>query len=98
MAANAGIRDGDFVRFPNWDAPQNDVAYYPKLKGNIAALKKIMLQKQGEAFYAFNTNGWVKSWDTLDYSKFSQSSGSDLYVRVEYPGWYFLQGEYSNQL
>ncbi|QPH03761.1 hypothetical protein C2857_000134 [Epichloe festucae Fl1] len=93
MAANAGIRDGDFVRFRNWDVPGEDQAYFPTLRGNVAELKKTVIEKQGNLFLAFNTNGWVKSWAVLDFSKFQRSSGTDLYVRVEYPGWHFVQGK-----
>lgn len=94
MAANAGIRDGDFVRFRNWDVPGEDQAYFPTLRGNVAELKKTVIEKQGNLFLAFNTNGWVKSWAVLDFSKFQRSSGTDLYVRVEYPGWHFVQGPF----
>lgn len=91
MAANAGIRDGDFVKFPGWDLPGEDQAYYPDLKGKVSDLKRILLEKQGHLFLAFNTNGSFKSLAVLDFSKF-QKSDSDLYFRVEYPGYYFVQG------
>ncbi|EFY85263.1 hypothetical protein MAC_08672 [Metarhizium acridum CQMa 102] len=93
MAANAGVRDGEFVKFKDWDLPGEDQAYLPNLKGNVSELKRNTLEKQGNLFLAFNTNGWIKSWAVLDYSKFERSTGSDLYVRVEYPGWYFVQGK-----
>lgn len=94
MAQNAGIRDGDFVRFAGWDVSGADYAYLPKLQGNIAELKKVVTEKHGNAFLAFNTNGWIKSWAVLDWSKFITSPNSTLYVRVEYPGYYFAQGVY----
>ncbi|XXG98066.1 hypothetical protein Hte_004384 [Hypoxylon texense] len=93
MAANAGVRDGDFVKFAGWDLPGEDQAYLPNLKGNVEGLKKTVTEKQGNLFLAFNTNGWIKSWAVLDFGKFTKSSGSDLYVRVEYPGWHFVQGK-----
>lgn len=92
MSSPPGVRDGKFVKFANIDVRLNDVAYYPNLKGNIEDLKKTVLGKQGTAFYAFNSNGWIKAWAVLDYSKFQRSDGSDLYVRVDYPGWPFVQG------
>ncbi|CAI6047356.1 unnamed protein product [Clonostachys chloroleuca] len=91
MAANAGVRDGPFVKFPGWDLPGDDCAYYPDLKGKVLDLKQLVLKKQGNMFLAFNTNGEIRSWAVLDFKKF-QKSASDLYVRVEYPGWYFVQG------
>ncbi|KAK7427290.1 hypothetical protein QQZ08_006226 [Neonectria magnoliae] len=93
MAANAGVRDGPFVRFPGWDVPQQDQAYLPRLKGNVSELKRTVLDKQGNLFLAFSTNGWIKSWAVLDFGRFVRSPGSDLYVRVEYPGWHFVQGK-----
>lgn len=93
MAANAGVRDGDFVKFAGWDLPGEDQAYLPNLKGDVEGLKKTIVEKQGNLFLAFNTNGWIKSWAVLDFNKFKKSSGSDLYVRVEYPGWHFIQGQ-----
>lgn len=57
MAADAGVRDGEFVRFSGWDVPGYDVAHYPNLRDNIAALKRKVLEKQGRAFYAFNSQG-----------------------------------------
>lgn len=92
MAADSGVRDGKFVRFSGWDVPGYNQAHFPKLDGNVDALKKIVLEKQGDAFYAFNSKGWIKSWGWLDYREFRPGADSDLYVRVEYPGWYFAQG------
>lgn len=92
MAANAGVRDGEFVRFNGWDVPGEDYAYLPHLRGNVTQLKKTVLEKQGNMFLAFNTNGWVKSWAVLEFNRFQPSPRSTLYVRVEYPGWYFVQG------
>ena len=91
MAANAGVRDGEFVKFPGWDLPGEDQAHLPDLQGKVSELKKVALTKNGGLFLAFNTNGWFKSWAVLDFSKFVRSN-SDLYVRVEYPGWFFAQG------
>lgn len=95
-AASHWIRDGEFVRFPNYDVVGNDQAYYPKLEGNVSALKKVVLENEKNVFYAFNTGGWIKSWSTLNYDNFSESPGQDLYVRVEYLGWYFAQGMFPN--
>ena len=95
MATNAGVRDGAFVKFAGWDVPGEDQAYLPSLKGNVSELKKTVLEKQGNLFLAFNTNGWIKSWAVLDFGKFVKSSTSDLYVRVEFPGWHFVQGKSS---
>ncbi|WEW59599.1 hypothetical protein PRK78_005073 [Emydomyces testavorans] len=92
MAADKGVRDGEFVKFAGWDVSGNDQAHFPRLKGKVSELKKIVLDKQGHPFLAFNTNGWIKSWAVLDFDKFQRVSGSNLYVRVEYPGWYFAQG------
>lgn len=93
MAENAGIRDGEFVRFPGWDLSGDEQAYLPNLRGNVAALKRTVLDKQGNLFLAFNTNGWIKSWAVLDFSRFIRSPGVDLYVRVEFPGFIFFQGQ-----
>ncbi|KAK6541136.1 hypothetical protein TWF694_008508 [Orbilia ellipsospora] len=91
--ALAGKRDGAFVKFSGWDVPGHDVAYYPNLSDNVDKLKDVMLNKPGHQFYAFNTKGWIKSWTNLDWSEFTWATGCDLYIRVEYPGWCFFQGQ-----
>lgn len=78
MAAGREVRDGEFVRFLGWDVIGNDQASFLNLRGNVSALKKTVLENQEREFYAFNTDGWIKSWDVLDYSKFERSAGSDL--------------------
>jgi hypothetical protein len=89
-----GVRDGDFVKFEGWDVSGNDVGnYYKNLSGNakIAALKTAALQ-YGSRFFAFNSNGWSKSWSKLSASSFVKADAT-LYIRVQYPGWLFVPGE-----
>lgn len=89
MSYPAGIRDGPFIRFDGWDVPGHDVGQYFKPLGaeaRILRLKETSLE-YGARFFAFNTNGWAKSWDTIDPSKFIRAPGSSLWIRVEYPGW-----------
>ncbi|KAI0005798.1 hypothetical protein F4779DRAFT_633209 [Xylariaceae sp. FL0662B] len=99
-SANSGVRDGEFVKSSNWDLPGEDQTrqifqYFPDLKGNVSGLKEAVLDKQGNQFLAFNTTGWIKSWAILDFRNFCQVQGTDLYVRMEYPGWHFIQGKNS---
>ena len=91
MSYPAGIRDGPFIRFDGWDVPGNDVGQYFKDLGadaRIAKLKEASVE-YGSPFFAFNTNGWSKSWDTISPSKFVNASNSSLWIRVDYPGWVF---------
>lgn len=95
MSYPPAVRDGPFVRFDGWDVPGNDIGqYFKDLTGDAktAALKGATLE-YGARFFAFNSNGWCKSWTTIDPSKFVRASGSSLYVRVEYPGWVFYPGK-----
>src|SRR5882757_4883467 len=90
----AGVRDGDFVKFEGWDVDGNDVGnYYSNLSGTarIAALKAATLQ-YGSRFFAFNSNGWCKTWSKLDAKMFVRANAT-LYIRVEYEGWLFISGE-----
>lgn len=89
---SGGIRNGAFVVFKNWDMPMHDIAYYPKLAGQLDDLKYVALSSPGALITAFNTKGWMKSCSFHDPSKWVASPGCDLYLRVEYPGWYFIQG------
>jgi len=87
----AGVRDGDFVKFEGWDVGGNDVGnYYSNLGGTtrIAALKAATLQ-YGSRFFAFNSNGWCKTWSKLDAGMFVRANAT-LYIRVEYEGWHFV--------
>lgn len=94
MAEKAGVRDHEFVRFPNWDVNKHDVGgRRDDLAGKVRESKQFVLSDAGKGIYAFNTNGYFKYWDDLDYGKFTKAKGHDLYVRVEYPGWYFVQGK-----
>ena len=86
--------DGPFVIFRDYDLPGNDAAYYPKLKGNVNALKNMVLEDPDSLFCGFNTNGWIKSCIRFDYSMLVPSRGSSFYIRVQYPGWHFIQGEW----
>ena len=91
MSYPPGVRDGDFVRFDGWDVPGNDVGqYFKDLDANsrIARLKDAS-GYYGATFFAFNTNGWAKSWTKIDPSKFVKANGSSLYIRVEFSGWTF---------
>jgi len=90
-----GVRDGDFVKFEGWDIPGNDIGNYYKDRSGaakVAALKAATLQ-YGSRFFAFNSNGWCKSWSKLDAKMFVRANGATLYIRVEYPGWHFVPGE-----
>lgn len=91
-----GERDGQFVKFVGWDVPGNDVGrYYQNLPAGPtrnAALKAAALQF-GSRFFAFNTNGFAKSWSKLTASSFVRVNGSTLWIRVEYPGWTFQPRE-----
>jgi hypothetical protein len=58
----------------------------------VTALKKATL-RAGSTFFAFNSNGWCKTWTNIDPSKFVKSPGSAMYIRVIYPGWSFYPGE-----
>ncbi|KAK6347463.1 hypothetical protein TWF718_005305 [Orbilia javanica] len=89
----SGVTDGPFVKFEGWDVSGNDLAHYPDLKNNVEKLKSVLLNEPSSLYYAFNTNGWIKSWTVLDSSNFERSPGSTLYVRVQYPGWQFIQGQ-----
>ena len=89
--ARQGTRDGSFIVFKDTDINRFDIAYYPKLKKNTAQLKAVALAQPGFYVYAFNTNGWVKSLADMDWTKFITVKGCDLYVRVEFPGFYFAQ-------
>jgi hypothetical protein len=94
MPFPAGVRDGPFVRFDGWDVPGHDVGqYFKDLSGQakVNALKAATL-RYGCPFFAFNSNGWSKTWTKLDPSMFVQANAS-LYIRVDYPGWVFYPGE-----
>jgi hypothetical protein len=94
MPFPAGVRDGHFVKFDGWDVPGNDVGqYYQNLSGQakIDALKKSALE-YGARYFAFNSNGWSKTWAKLDPSMFVQANAT-LYIRVQYPGWVFYPGK-----
>ncbi|PHH66216.1 hypothetical protein CDD81_7809 [Ophiocordyceps australis] len=93
MSIPTGTRDGSFVKFEGWDIPGNDVAYYNKYQGDVKRLKDIVSIDKKWAFCAFNTNGWVKAVPFINGSSFKQAPGTDLYVRVEYPGWKFFAGK-----
>jgi len=97
MPFPAGVRDGAFVKFEGWDVPGNDVGrYFQDLSGQakIDALKDAAL-RHGSPFFAFNSNGWSKTWEKLDPSKFVKANAT-LYIRVQYPGWVFYPGENTN--
>jgi len=91
MAYPSGVRDGAFIRFDGWDVLGNDVGRYFTGLGVNARVRRLKgtALEYGAPFFAFNTNGWVKSWDTIDPSSFVQAPGSSLWIRVEYPGWVF---------
>jgi len=88
-----GTRDGQFVVFKNWDLPTHNIAYYPKLANKLDGLKNVALSSPGALITAFTTKGWMKTCSTQDFSEWVPSPGTDIYVRVEYPGWYFIQGK-----
>lgn len=90
MSYPTGTRDGAFIKFEGWDVLGEDIGQYlTNLVGGTrtTALKDACLQ-YGAQFFAFNTNGWCKSW-TRTPSRFVRAPGSTLYIRVEYPGWVF---------
>ena len=94
-----GVRDGDFVKFEGWDVPGNDVGlYFKDMTGaaKVEALKAATLQ-YGSRFFAFNSNGWCKTWDKLDASSWVRANAT-MYIRVEYPGWVFYPGENTSHL
>jgi hypothetical protein len=90
-----GIREGAFVKFENIDIFGYDVGprYFQDLSGQarVDALKAATL-RYGSPFFAFNTQGYAKSWSKLTPSMFSKHGTSTLYIRVEYPGWTFYPG------
>jgi len=86
-----GVSDGEFVRFDGWDIPGFDVGqYFTTLSGDdrINKLREYSAE-YGARFFAFNTGGWAKYWDTIDPSKFVKAPGSSLYIRIQYSGWQF---------
>ena len=94
MPFPAGVREGEFVKFEGWDVPGNDIGqFFTNVSGDskITALKKATL-RYGSTFFAFNSNGWCKTWSQIDPSKFVRANAT-LYIRVEYPGWVFYPGE-----
>lgn len=98
MSIPPGIRDGAFVRFDNIDIGGHDIGlYFQDLSGQarVNALKAAAL-RYGSPFFAFNSNGWAKSWSTLNPSMFGPvvpPGTATLYIRVEYPGWTFYPGK-----
>jgi hypothetical protein len=70
----------------------HDIAHYPNLRDQIDSLKNVALSNLGALIITFSSQGWMKSCPHHDFSKWRQSQGIDTYVRVEYPGWYFIQG------
>lgn len=93
MPVPGGIRDGAYIKFEGWDLPGNDVANYTKYGGNIQKLKDVATESPTSVFYAFNSNGWIKSLPFIDTSHFRQVTGCVTYVKVDYPGWVFCAGE-----
>lgn len=89
----SGSVDGPFILFQNYDLPDNDSAYYPNLRGNVDALKAMVLEDPDSLFCGFNTNGWIKSCIRFDRSMLVPSSGSSFYMRAQYAGWHFVQGK-----
>ena len=45
----------------------------------VDELKDIVLDRLGAISYIFNTNGWIKAWDVLDYSEFVEAQGHDFW-------------------
>ncbi|QPH11442.1 hypothetical protein C2857_003197 [Epichloe festucae Fl1] len=93
MAIPIGVRDGIFVKFKGWDLPDNNVAYYERYKQNIPRLKELVTKRPTAEFYSFNSLGYIKSLSLIETSTFTQRPDCDLYIRVEYPGWIFYQGQ-----
>ncbi|KAJ3559521.1 hypothetical protein NM688_g294 [Phlebia brevispora] len=87
-----GSSDGSFVVFKDVDIPDNDIAHYPDAANNTSKLKDIALQKTGSLITAFNTGGWMKTCDPRRTDLWTSQPGTDLYVRVQFPGWDFNQG------
>ena len=86
-----GVVDGPFIKFEGWDLPGHDVARHPQL--DVDKLKTVVLEKHGFQYYAFNTQGWIKSLAVIGPSQFASAPGSTLYIRVQFPGWDFIQGK-----
>jgi hypothetical protein len=89
-----GVRDGPFIKFEGWDVPGNDVGqYFKDLNGQakIDALKAATL-RYGSRFFAFNSNGWSKTWTKIDSKAFVKANAT-LYIRVEFPGWVYHPGK-----
>ncbi|KAF9515112.1 hypothetical protein BS47DRAFT_1361209 [Hydnum rufescens UP504] len=61
--------------------------YFKELGGeaNANALKAATL-RYGSRFFAFNSNGWAKTWDKVEPKDFVKANAT-LYVRVTFPGW-----------
>lgn len=96
-----GARDGTFVVFKGWDIPSVDplissynIAYYPSLSGKIADLKNKALGTIGDLVNAFTSTGYLKVCPARDWQSWKSTPGTDLYIRVEYPGWVFVPGQY----
>ena len=84
--------EGPFLVFRGYDVPGHDAAYYPTLEGEVEKLKNFVLDDLDSFFDGFNTRGWIKSYTRFDYSTLIPAKGVTLYMRVQYPGWYFCQG------
>ncbi|KAF9515721.1 hypothetical protein BS47DRAFT_742153 [Hydnum rufescens UP504] len=93
MALPRGVRDGPFLKFVGWDVPGDNVGqYFQDLNGQakVDALKAASLRYRTQ-FFAFNSNGWAKSWTKIDRTAFVKAN-STLYIRVEFPGWIYHPG------
>ena len=91
MSYPAGVRDGPFIRYDDWDITGNDIGQYfanLSVDARLAALKQSCLE-YGSRFFAFTDKGWAKSWASIGPASFVQVPGATLYIRVEYPGWSF---------
>ena len=88
IRSGGGAFDDDFYRVDDADIIGNDVVYYPKLKGNISALKSLVENQIGNLFVGFNSAGYIKSWTGTQ--TLTSTPGISFYYRTSYPGWVFM--------